>query len=162
LRWANPGYVFSRFYGIEKIVWDRYSIEEIRETENMFTNGVAEDSGVTIQIDRVSNAPATETPYGFNAPLSISGWAINEKQDNLPDAIALEIGGKIYPCERYARPDIVREFENEAYANAGFSATVNPEILKLPSGTYGLSILSYYQDNNSTQFSPTTVVIRVE
>lgn len=74
-------------------------------------------------IDSIDSRPPTETVTAdANQPITISGWAVDEKAHRPASAVYIDVDGHLFATSYgSARPDVAAAFSQPAYTNSGFT-----------------------------------------
>jgi len=111
-------------------------------------------------IESINNMTVNEEPLILKTDntITIKGWAIDERAQNIAGGVYIDIDGKTFPAlYGFSRPDIAGAFRRPSYNNCGFERTI--PVSYIGSGIHKLSIkiltidgISYYNPEKEIVF----------
>lgn len=100
-------------------------------------------------IDSVNGTPleSGKATVASAEGIDVSGWALDEKNTNVPSAVYLEIDGRYYKLSSFSRPDVAQVYGSEKYMESGIRGYISLSDFAI--GSYQVNLVSFLSDGNS-------------
>lgn len=100
-------------------------------------------------IDTVNGKPLDSGKVTTTAEegIDVSGWALDEKNTDVPSTVYLEIDDRYYQLSSFSRPDVAQTYGSEKYTDSGIRGFI--PLSDYVDGTYQVNLVSFLSDGNS-------------
>lgn len=123
---GQGGNSYLNYFGVKKVIWydkvnsqiDPTTITLAEQSTNAnieLINGKSEQNNSVLLSDGIFN---------------ISGWAIDEVDENSPSKMFIKIGDKYYQAKLGNREDVAKYFNNRKYRESGFNCSIPTKDIK--------------------------------